>query len=55
MQVHARIYKFDYASPADRRKREKKDLQKAQRDIWLECLPVVQAMLDAKTMSSGKV
>ena len=45
----ARIYRLDWASPADRRKREKKDAQTAIREIWVELIPITQGLLDGGT------
>ena len=43
----------DEESSADRKKREKREMQKAQREIWLDCLPIVQKMIDAKTLGKA--
>ena len=48
-----RMARFDEESSADRKKREKREMQKAQREIWLDCLPIVQKMIDAKTLGQS--
>ena len=45
-----RMARFDEESSADRKKRAKREMQKAQGEIWRECLPVVQRLLDGETL-----
>ena len=47
------MVQVDEESSADRKKREKREMQKAQREIWLDCLPIVQKMIDAKTLGKA--
>ena len=44
-----KMARFDEESSADRKKRAKREMQKAQGEIWRECLPVVQRLIDAKS------